>query len=186
MTAKTISLGVVITLFWVASAFGQVGNDYKLRYPGFNKVNPTQVGAVLDLVLLMQEAQAKMRNGAAPGSIALFQGSVPPKGMKAEEGHVNPKAVYEVIADGLRVFFKNEKINRSIPETREKMFPGDVLVAAVLAYDSLGEFLVGKGVTRVGDVKLLRYSYTKRLAGSDVVARAQRIQANWQKMYGGG
>ena len=185
MIGKTLSLAVAITLVWAFSAFGQVGNDYKLRFPGFNKVNPTQVGSVLDLVLLMQEAQAKMRKGAAPGSIALFEGSVPPEGMKTEKGHVHPKTVYEVIADGLRVFFKNEKINRTIPETRETMFPGDVLVAAVLAYDSLGEFLIGKGVSRVGDVKLLRYSYTKRLGGPDVVARAQRIQANWQKMYGG-
>ena len=185
MIAKTFSLGVVVTLLWVASAFGQVGSDYKLRFPGFNKVNPTQVGAVLDLVLLMQDAQAKLRTGAAPGGIALFEGSVPPEGIKAQEGHVNPKTVYEVIGDGLRVFFENEKINRSIPKTREKMFPGDVLVAAVLAYDSLGEFLAQKGVTRVGDVKLLRYKYTKRLAGPDVIARAQLILANWQKMYGG-
>ena len=108
-----------------------------------------------------------------------------PEGLKVPGGHVNPKTVYEVVADGLRVFFKNEKINRSIPATREKMFPGDVLVAAVLAYDSLGEFLVRKGVTRIGDLKLLRYKYTKRLAGPDIIARAQRIQANWQKMYGG-
>ena len=186
MTVKTISLGIVISLLWVASALGQVGSDYKLRFPGFNKVKPTQVGSVLDLVLLMQDAQAKLRKGAAPASIALFEGSVPPTGLKIAEGHVNPKTVYEVIADGLRVFFKNEKINLQIPKTQKKMFPGDVLVAAVLAYDSLGEFLVKKGVTRVGDVRLLRYRYTKRLGGPGVIARAQRILANWQKMYGGG
>ena len=111
---------------------------------------------------------------------------MPPEGLKVLGGHVNPKPVYEVIADGLRVFFKNEKFNREIPKTQEKMFPGDVLVAAVLACDSLGEFLVKKGVNRVGDFKLLRYSYTKRLAGPEVIARAQRILANWQKIYGGG
>ena len=84
MTVKTLSLGVVITLLWVASAFGQVGNDYKLRSSGFNKINPTRVGSVLGQVLLMQEAQAKLRKGVAPGQHR------PVRGLGAARGAEGP------------------------------------------------------------------------------------------------
>ena len=164
MIKKFVPLIMILGIFLVASAFGQVSDQYQLRFKGYSKLTPTQICSVIDLVILMQSTQAKIASGKSPSELVMFEGVVPPEGLNMPSQKKTPEDVYQILAEALNLFFKNEGIDSQIPKTPDKVFPGDVFVVTSLAFDSLANYLEGKGVVKIGDMKLLRYRYTDRLS----------------------
>ncbi|MCZ6552267.1 MAG: hypothetical protein O7A67_00565, partial [SAR324 cluster bacterium] len=146
-----------------ASAFGQDSDQYELRFEGYRNLEPTQVCSVIDLVILMQNTQAKIASGESSSRLVMFEGGVPPEGLKMPTQKKTPGDVYRVLVEALNLFFKHEGIRSQIPNTPERVVPGDVFVVTSLAFDSLANYLKGKGVVNIGNMKLLRYRYTDRL-----------------------
>ena len=113
---------------------------------------------------LMQNAQANFASGNSPSDLVMFEGVIPPEALKMPTQEKTPGDVYQVLVEALNLFFKNEGINSQIPKTPNRVFPGDVFVVTSLAFDSLANYLKGKGVVKIGDMNLLRYRYTDRLS----------------------
>ena len=174
---------MILGIFWVAPAFGQVSDQYELRFDGFSKLKPTQICSVIDLVIVMQGTHAKIGSGKAPSEQVMFEGVVPPEGLNKPTVKKSPKHVYQTMAKALDLFFKNEGIKAKIPQTPDRVYPGDVFVVTTLAFDSLFDFLQEKGVVKVGDRSLLRYRYPDRLSPSDCFARASTVLTNWENIY---
>ena len=166
MIKKITPLFVILGIFLVASAFGQVSEEYQLRFEGYSNLKPAQICSVIDLVILMQNAQAKIASGSSPSELVMFEGVIPPEALEMPAREKTPGDVYQVLVEALNLFFQHEGIDSQIPKTPNRVFPGDVFVVTSLAFDSLANYLQGKGVVKIGDMKLLRYRYTDRLSPS--------------------
>ena len=164
MICKTAPLFMILGMFLVVSAFGQVSEHYQLRFKGYSNLKPTQVCSVIDLIILMQNAQARIASGESPSELVLFEGVIPPEALEMPTQVKTPGDVYQVLVKALNLFFQNEGIDSRIPRTPDRVFPGDVFVVTSLAFDSLANFLKGSGVVKIGDMKLLRYRYTDQLS----------------------
>lgn len=177
---------ILLSIFFsfILSAYGEgLKREYKFKFDGWKYLKPTQICSLLDMVIILQNAQKKLEQGELPETIALFEGEIPSPDLKPAQGSAEPADVAKMMSEALTVFQLKTGTQFSIPPIPDrKLYPADVLVYASLAFDFLGKYLEGQGIRKIGDFSLLRYRYTTRLRPPDCLSRATLVLENWKNL----